>query len=358
MFQLARSQKESYRLVCRVQMVLQVVAGYSLQMVAAYLHRSVKTVQKWLDRFSRMGPKGLLDLPRSGRPQVYSPEVRLKVVGLACQYPGKEYLPGVTHWSVRTLAQIIRQRFAEIGKISRETVRRILKAHHLQPHRIKYFLTRTDPHFFQKAEQVLKLYQSPPEDGVVICVDERTGIQALERKHPGLPMLPGHCQKQEFEYKRHGTFCLIAGLNIATGKVFGQCYERHTNVEFRDFLEKLLASFANQKLYIILDNLKTHLHSNVQELVAKHNIQLVFLPFHGSWLNQIEIWFSILNGKCIHRADWKSIAKGMDEVMKFIVTWNENWAHPFKWKFTADDLKKLLGVEEQIKLPNSASFMA
>jgi hypothetical protein len=129
-------------------------------------------------------------------------------------------------------------------------------------------------------------------------------------------------------------------------------------VEFRDFLEKLLAFFANQKLYIILDNLKTHLHSNVRELAAKHNIQLVFLPFHGSWLNQIEIWFGILNGKCIRRAGWESVPTGMEEVAKFIGTWNENWAHPFKWKFTVDDLKKLLGVEEQIKLPNSASFMA
>ncbi|MEW6276949.1 MAG: IS630 family transposase [Bacillota bacterium] len=358
MVQLARSQKESFCLVCRAQMVFQVVTGNSLQKVAASLNRSVKTVQKWLGRFFRKGLKGLLDLPRSGRPPVYSPEVRLKVVGLACQYPGEEYLPGVTHWSVRTLTGVIRQRFVQIEKISRETVRRILKAHHLQPHRSKYFLTRTDPRFSEKAEQVLKLYQSPPEDGVVICVDERTGIQALERKHPGLPMLPGHCQKQEFEYKRHGTFCLIAGLNIATGKVFGQCYERHTNVEFRDFLEKLLASFANQKLYIILDNLRTHLHSNVMELVAKHNIQLVFLPFHGSWLNQIEIWFGILNGKCIRRADWESIAIGMEEVTNFVTTWNENWAHPFKWKFTVDDLKKLLGVEEQIRLPNSASFLA
>jgi len=115
---------------------------------------------------------------------------------------------------VRSLAGVIAKHFKEIGEISFETVRQILKPHHLKPHRIKYFLTRTDPNFFAKAKKVIELYLTPPEDGVIICVDERTGIQALERKYPGLPMIPGHCQRQEFEYKRHGTFCLIAGLNI------------------------------------------------------------------------------------------------------------------------------------------------
>jgi len=219
--------------------------------------------------------------------------------------------------------------------------RRILKSHHLKPHRIKYFLTRTDPNFFAKAKKVIELYLTPPKDGVVICVDERTGIQALERKYPGLPMVPGHYQRQEFEYKRHGTFCLIAGLNIKTGKVFGQCYERHTNVEFCDFLEKLISLFPKQKLYIILDNLKTHLHRNVKELLIDYDIEFIFLPFHGSWLNQIELWFGIINQKCIRRSDFKDIEMGMELVRQFINTWNNNWAHPFNWKFTVDDLKKL-----------------
>ncbi len=243
-------------------------------------------------------------------------------------------------------------------EISFETVRRILKSHHLKPHRIKYFLTRTDPNFFAKAKKVIELYLTPPEDGVIICVDERTGIQALERKYPGLPMIPGHCQRQEFEYKRHGTFCLIAGLNIKTGRVFGECYERHTNVEFRDFLEKLIDLYPRQKLYIILDNLKTHLHSNVKELLIDNDIEFVFLPFHGSWLNQIEIWFGIINQKCIRRSDFKDKEMGMELVLQFVNTWNTNWAHPFNWKYTVNDLAKLLGFEEQIILPKYSSFIA
>jgi len=255
-------------LVQRAGMILQLINGNPLDKVAEYWHCTERTVKKWADRFVEFGIKGLFDLPRTGRPQVYTSDARLQVVSLACQYPGEKYLPGVTHWSVRSLTRIIHKCFKEIGKISFETVRRILNSHHLKPH---------------QAKQVIELYQSPPEDGVVICVDERTGIQALERKHPGLPMIPGHCQRQEFEYKRHGTFCLIAGLNILTGKVFGQCYKRHTNIEFRDFLEQLVALYPEQKLYIILDNLKTHLHSNVKELLTKHDMQFIFLPFHGSW---------------------------------------------------------------------------
>jgi transposase len=315
-------------------------------------------VRKWVDRFFKSGLKGLFDLPRTGRPQVYPPDTRLQVVGLACQYPGERYLPGVTHWSSRSLVGVIKKHFKEIGEISFETIRRILKSHHLKPHRIKYFLTRTDPNFFDKAKQVIELYLSPPTDGVVICVDERTGIQALERKYPGLPMLPGHCQRQEFEYKRHGTFCLIAGLNVLTGGVFGRCYERHTNVEFRDFLENLIAIYPEQKLYIILDNLKTHLHSNVKELLREHKMQFILLPFHGSWLNQIEIWFGILNRHCIRRSDFKGKEAGMEEVLHFINTWNENWAHPFNWNFNVDDLKKVLSIDEQIILPNFSSTVA
>ena len=345
-------------MVQRAGMVFQLVKGNSLERVADYWHCTKRTVKKWADRFFKWGPEGLSDLPRSGRPMIYTPDTRLEVVGLACQYPGESYLPGVTHWSARSLAGVIKNHFKEIGEISFETVRRILKSHHLKPHRIKYFLTRTDPNFFVKAKKVIELYLTPPKDGLVICVDERTGIQALERKYPGLPMIPGHCQRQEFEYKRHGTFCLIAGLNIKTGKVFGQCYERHTNVEFRDFLEKLISLFPKQKLYIILDNLKTHFHSNVKELLIDYDIEFIFLPFHGSWLNQIEIWFGVINQKCIRRSDFKDKDMGMELVLQFVNTWNNNWAHPFDWKFTVDDLEKLLGFEQQIVLPKSSSFIA
>lgn len=354
----ARSVKNSFRQVQRARIILQAIEGGSLEQIASYWHLTVKTVKKWLNRFLGKGANGLADAPRSGRPPKYSAGVRAVVVSLACQYPGEEYLPGVTHWSIRSLTTVIHKDFQELGRMSRETIREILVAHHLKPHRLKYFLTRTDPNFFTKAAEVIKLYLSPPKDGIVVCVDERTGIQALERKYPGRPMVPGQCQGHEFEYKRHGTFCLIAGLNILTGKVFGRCYKRHTNVEFRDFLEGLMSSYSGKKLYIVLDNLKTHLHKNVQELRLNNDIEFVFLPFHGSWLNQVEIWFSILNRKCVRRMDVKDIETGQEETLKFVNTWNINWSHPFKWEYTIDDLKRLLKIDEQIALPKSPDITA
>lgn len=323
---------------------------------ANIVNSAVGTVRKWYQRYQKYGIAGLKDLPRSGRPKVFSNRVKLEVVAIVCQKPAETCLPGVTHWSIRDLAKML-PRLLNIAKISTESVRKILKEHCLKPHRIEYFLTKTDPDFFKKAERILDIYQSHPKDGLVISVDERTAIQVLERLYPGRPLRPGYPEKVEFHYRRHPTFTLLAGLSVQDGNVFGRCYRRHTQHQFLDFMVQLAEYYRDIKLYVILDNLKTHKTQLVKDWLAaqKGRIEFVFTPFHGSWLNQIEIWFNILQMKCLRRMNCSSTEAGMEHVLNFIDTWDRYYAKPFNWKYTAADLKEMM-EQKPIILPESAKI--
>ncbi|RJX25515.1 MAG: IS630 family transposase [Dethiobacter sp.] len=323
----------------------------SVQAAAGIANCAASTARKWYNRYLKDGISGLKDLPRSGRPRVFKEKFKLQVIAIACQKPAETYLPGVTYWSLRDLAMML-PRLLDVESISTESVRRILREHHLKPHRIEYYLTRTDPDFFRKAERILNIYQSPPKDGLVLSVDERTAIQVLERLYPGLPLKPGHPEKVEFHYKRHTPFSLIAGLCIQNGQVFGRCYQRHTQYQFLDFMQSMAELYPDTRLYIILDNLKTHKTKLVKNWLAeqKGRIEFIFTPFHGSWLNQIEIWFGILEKKCLKRMDVSSTVAGQNHTLNFIDTWNSYYTKPFNWKFTVSDLKEMLS-QEPITLP-------
>ena len=318
---------------------------------AKMIGSAVSTARRWYRRYLKNGIDGLKDLPRSGRPRAFNARLRLEVVAVVCQKPAESFLPGVTHWSIRDLAMML-PRLLPVKSISSETVRSILKEHHLKPHRIEYYLTKTDPEFFSKAERILDIYQHPPEDGVVLSVDERTAIQVLERLYAGKPLRPGYPEKVEFHYKRHPTFTLLAGLCIQNGHVFGQCYQRHTQYQFLDFMQQLADFYAETKLYIILDNLNTHKTRLVKNWLSEQNgrIEFIFTPFHGSWLNQIEIWFNILQRKCLSRMNSSSTDEGKEHVLNYIDTWNWYYAKPFNWKFTTADLEKLMD-QKPIELP-------
>jgi len=324
--------------------------------VAEMIGCAVSTVRKWYHRYQEHGISGLNDLPRSGRPKVFSARFRLELVAIVCQKPPEVFLPGVTHWSIRDLVMML-PRLLNLKSISAETVRNILKEHHLKPHKLEYYLTKTDPDFFSKAKRILDIYQSPPADGVVISFDERTAIQVLERLYPGKPLKPGYPEKMEFHYKRHPTFSLLAGLSIQTGHVFGRCYRQHTQHQFLNFMHQLTELYGERKLYIILDNLSTHKTELVKNWLAEQNgrVEFIFTPFHGSWLNQIEIWFNILQGKCLRRMNCSSTEAGMTHVLDFLGTWNNYYARPFNWKFTTADLEQLL-TQEPIKLPLEAAI--
>jgi len=339
-----------YKQVQRAQMAWLMKVNPA-KVVAGLLNCTVSTARKWYRRYLENGLKGLEDLPRSGRPKVFSEKFKLQVIAIACQKPKDNFLPGITRWSLRDLAMMV-SRLLGAGSISTESVRRILQEHNLKPHRLEYYLTRTDPEFFRKAEKILNIYGSPPTDGLVLSVDERTAIQVLERCYEGLPLRPGYCEKVEFHYRRHKPFTLIASLCIENGHVFGQCFERHTQYQFLAFLQSLVRVYEGIKLYIILDNLKTHQTGLIKNWLSqqKGRVEFIFTPFHGSWLNQIEIWFSILQKKCIERMNESSTEAGKEHVLNFIDTWNNYYAKPFNWKFTVDDLKKLLAMEP-VKLP-------
>jgi transposase len=259
------------------------------------------------------------------------------VVSVACQ--AERDLSGFSHYSVRDLARLVAGR-GEIITMSPATVQRILAEMVLQPHRFRYWLTRTDPEFERKMEEIVNLYLDPPRNSRLLCVDEKTGIQALERLYPTLPLRPGQIERREFEYIRHGVVDLMAAFDVRTGQVFGQCYRQHTNLEFRHFLRTLRARDPDRRWHLILDNASYHTKHEVLEWCAaqRPKITLHWLPYHGSWLNQVEIWFSILSRKCLRRASVGSPTGLRSVIHRFIDTWNGYFAHPFAWTYTGKPL--------------------
>ncbi len=343
-------ENQPYKLIKRAKAAL-LTETAKTGTVAKLLGVAGSTVRRWSNRYQQEGLLGLRDKPRSGRPRVFSPRFKLEVVAIVCQKPADACLTGITHWSIRDLAMHL-PRLLGIQSISSESVRRILKEHQLKPHRVEYYLTKTDPDFFSKAARILDLYQEPSTDGLILSVDERTAIQVPERLYPGKPLRPGYLEKIEFHYRRHPAFTLLAGLSMSDGEVFGRCYMRHTQHQFLDFIQQYADYYADIKLYVVLDNLRTHKTQLVRNWLAeqKGRIEFIFTPFHGSWLNQIEIWFNILQKKCLTRMNCPGTEAGMAHVLNYINTWNQCYAEPFNWKFTTADLEKLLN-KKPFKLP-------
>jgi transposase len=228
----------------------------------------------------------------------------------------------------------------EILTMSPATVQRILAELVLKPHRVRYVLTRTDPLFEEKRAEIIDLYGHPPRHCRVLCLDAKTHIQALERLHPTLPLRPGLVERQEVEYIRHGTVDLFAAFDVGTEKVFAQCYQRHTNLEFRHFLRALRARDPDSRWHLIVDNAGYHKHQAVLDWCAAQRPKVTphWLPTPGSWLNQVEIGFSILSRKCLRRASVRSTQDLRDLLQRFIKTWNTHFAHPSEWTYTGKPL--------------------
>jgi transposase len=219
-------------------------------------------------------------------------------------------------------------------------VQRILAERVLQPHRFRYWLTRTDPEFEQKMEEMVNLYLDSPRHSRLLCIDEKPGIQALQPLYPTLPMRPGQIERQEFEYIRHGVVDLLAAFAVQTGKVFGQCYRQPSHREFRHFWRTLRARDPDSRWHLILDNAGYPSKQEVLDWCAAQRPKIIlhWLPSHGSWLNQVEIWFSILTRKCLRRASLASTRQLRHLIHRFLETWNQHFAHPFKWTSTGKPL--------------------
>lgn len=314
-------------LALRARIVLACAEGIQNKEVAERLQVDNKTVTKWRRRFVEHRLDGLRDEPRSGTPRTID-DARIEAVIVRTL---ESTPPDATHWSSRSMAR-------QSG-LSVSTVQRIWRAFGLQPHRLESFKLSTDPDFVAKVRDVVGLYVTPPAHAIVLCVDEKSQIQALDRSQPLLPMRPGQPARRSHDYKRHGTTSLFAALDIATGHVIGKCYPRHRATEFRKFLDEIEANVpADLDVHLVMDNYATHKTPLIRNWLARRPRWHVHLtPTSSSWLNQVERFFALLTDKQIRRGVHRSIAALHDTIASFIEQHNAD-PKPFRWTKSADDI--------------------
>jgi Transposase and inactivated derivatives len=325
---LTRSSSIRAGLAARARIVLLAAEGLPNAEIARRTGTSRPTVVDWRARYEAGGIAALQDLPRSGRPPEID-EIGVVVATLADDGRPPAQL-GVTHWSARLLA-------AEL-KISFATVARIWRKWNLQPWRVQTFKFSTDPELDAKIRDVVGLYMNPPEKAVVLCIDEKPQVQALDRTAPILPIMPGVPEKQTHDYIRNGTTTLFAALEVATGKVERLCLPRHRHQEFLRFLRQVAKAHPRVKLHVVVDNYATHKHPAVRAWLARNpRITLHFTPTSGSWLNMVEIFFGIITRQAIRRGSFGSVRELIDAIGAFIDGWNER-CQPFLWTKDADTI--------------------
>lgn len=329
------------RTVERALIVLAAADGQGTRTIARQLDLSRNTVRKWCRRFAQQGVVGVTDRPRPGRPRLISAEERCLVIATACQEPTEHGLAGHSSWSASLLAQILTTS-GKVVAISSRSVQRILQVAAIKPHRCAYWKQPIDPNFEAKMRPIIDLYLHPPGDGPVICADEKTCIQALRRRFPDLlPKRPGQLRRRSVEYIRHGTRCLTAGLFVHTGRIVGMVTPSRPKEVFVAFLDLLDASVPRgQVIHLVLDNLNTHRGQHIDDWLAAHRgrLAIYYLPFHASWLNQIEIWFGTLQRRCLRLGDFASGDDLAATILAFIDTYNRLHAHPYRWTYTGEAL--------------------
>lgn len=309
----------------RARIVLLAADGESNTVIAGKTGVSRPTVISWRKRYQDKGIDGLIDQGRSGRPRHID---HRDIVAATLTPPPKKY--GVTHWSTRLLAKHL--------SVGDATIARAWREYGVQPWRSQTFKFSTDPELVAKVTDVVGLYLNPPENAVVLCVDEKSQIQALDRTAPMLPMQPGLPERRTHDYKRHGTSTLFAALEIATGQVTGACKNRHRHQEFLAFLKQIARAYPGQELHLVMDNYAAHKHTNVKAwLAANPRVIVHFTPTHASWMNMVEIWFGIIERQAIHRGTFTSVPDLNSKIRAFITGW-KNRSHPFVWTKTAEQI--------------------
>ena len=322
-----RRRKTAQALALRAQLVLLSASGVSNQDVAAWLHITPQTVSKWRGRFVERGLDGLLDEPRPGAPRTISDAAVEQVISLTL-----ETLPeNATHWSTRLMA-------TRTG-MSQSAISRIWRAFGLQPHRSETFKLSSDPLFIEKVRDIVGLYLNPPDKALLLCVDEKSQIQALDRTQPLLPMRPGQIERRTHDYVRHGTTSLFAALIVKTGQVLAQCHRRHRSVEFRKFLDHIDANVPEDlDVHLIVDNYGTHKTALIQRWLVRHpRFHLHFTPTGSSWLNLVERFFAALTEKQLRRGVHRSTRELENAIYRYIHHQNRD-PKPFIWTKTADQI--------------------
>jgi transposase len=326
---IVRAPTSEQRLVKRARLVLLAEKGLTNEEIAAIVALSPHKVGKWRRRFAEEGITGLADRARRGGPRRYGHDERLRVFQTACSPPPE----GETQWTVRSIAAVV-----GIGK---SQVQKILAEADLKPHQVRSWLTSIDPEFETKQTDVCGLYLNPPEGAIVVSIDEKTSLQAKEPIRAEIPLRPGRPARREFEYKRHGTVALLAALLVHTGEVKGNVYERNSRVEFLAFLERLETEIpADRQVHAILDNLQVHKTPEVVAWLETHpRWHFHFTPTHASWLNQIELWFSILSRRLLRRGIFSSKNDLKAQLLSFIDRYNPT-AKPFAWTYQGKPLTR------------------
>jgi transposase len=324
---LTHSRALAHGLVRRAQIILRSAAGETNLAIATSLRVSPPLISLWRRRYREAGLAGLYDAPRSGRPRTHADDTVARLLRTVLQSRPKD----ATHWTVRGVAAKTR--------ISKSTVQRYFTLFGVQPHRTKSFKLSPDPFFVEKVRDIVGLYLNPPDQALVLCVDEKSQIQALERTQPNLPLGLGYVEGFTHDYTRHGTTTLFAALDIKTGDVFAQCKRRHRHQEFLAFLTDVEANVPRAlEVHLIVDNYGTHKHRTVKAWLARHpRFHLHFTPTYASWLNQVERWFALITQRAIRRGSFRTVRELIDRIERFVKTYNET-ARPFRWTATADSL--------------------
>lgn len=325
---MVRSPTTSQGMAQRARIILALAGGKSVNRVAKEQATSTARVYRWRRRYLNSGLSGLLDNPRSGRPATLSPEKAQEILTATVERVPHES----NHWSLRLMA--------EYAGVTKWQVRKVWEAADLRPHRIKNFKISNDPHFAEKVVDIVGLYMNLPDKAMVLSVDEKTQIQALDRTQPMLQLRPGQIERRTHDYKRNGVTNLYAAFDIANGQVMGRVTNRHRAKEFLSFLRQIDRNTPkNLKIHLILDNSSTHKTEDVRNWFASHKRFVPhFTPTSASWLNAVEGWFSQLERRSIHRGVFTSVKDLRDEIHRFIRAHNKRSAKPFVWKKSAESI--------------------
>lgn len=318
----------------RARVALLAAAGHSNSEISRLVGWTEKTVRKWRKRIAaRKHVTALDDMPRSGRPPLIPLAIRCEVIKLACDRPEGCRIPFRDLWTLDSLRWCVHRQTGWLLSVTE--IRRILRDEQLRPHRVRMWLHSPDPEFRRKVRVVCDLYCEPPKGATVLCVDEKTGMQALERKYPFRPPSPGRDGRMEFEYVRHGTRALIAAFDTQTGRVFARCGRKRREKDLLRFMEALAKRYPKGRVYIVWDNLNIHHGQRWRKFNRRHRgrFRFVHTPLHASWVNQIEIWFSILQRRVLTHGSFRSAAELTARVFGFVGHWNRCEARPFRWTF-------------------------
>lgn len=324
---ITRSRSLPQSLVNRARIILLAADGWSNVAIGAKLGCSLPTVGLWRQRYLTQRMPGLYDEPRPGGPRSIRDEEIAALIRRTVRTRPKDG----THWTCRSLAAETR--------LSKSTVHRIWRAFGLQPHRQKHFKLSTDPFFVEKVRDIVGLYLHPPDNAIVLAVDEKSQIQALDRTQPLLPLGLGYVEGVTHDYVRHGTLTLFAALDVASGRVVTQCRQRHRHQEFLQFLRHIEASVpAELTVHLIVDNYATHKHPKVRRwLAARPRFHIHYTPTYASWLNQVEIWFNIISQRAIRRGTFRNVRELVTKIDDFVRHYNQR-SQPFMWTATADSI--------------------